>query len=368
VKLSVTKMNQKMRKSTFELYKDFRGQESTVVSERKPSSNVLVLDGMNTFIRSWSVNPTMNENGEHFGGMVGFLKSMSYSIRTLEATRCIVVFDGKGGSQRRRKIYPEYKDRKKVKYRVNRFHDEIMTVEQEHALMRMQLVKLAKYLGFLPVTTMLYDNVEADDVMAYLATQVFTDEGDNVTLLSTDKDFLQLVTDHVKVYNPVKKLLFDPETVYREYGMTPENYLMYRVLDGDKSDNIPGIPGMGIKTVQKGFPMITEQEQCTVEKMLSHAEESEGGYKVYKTLLENAETLYRNFALMQLRDVNISGITKTKIMDRVFGEIPRLNKSKFTVEIMKDGLGEAFKSPFDWLYDGFTTLDVFAKQANEESV
>ena len=60
---------------------------------------------MNTFMRVWSMYPTTNENGDHIGGYTGFLKSIGHAIRLRKPTRCIVVFDGKGGSTRRRKYF-----------------------------------------------------------------------------------------------------------------------------------------------------------------------------------------------------------------------------------------------------------------------
>ena len=71
-----------------------------------PNENVLIIDGLNTFIRVFSVIPTTNDDGTHIGGIVGFLKSIGYTINMFRPTRCIIVFDGKGGSSRRRKLYP----------------------------------------------------------------------------------------------------------------------------------------------------------------------------------------------------------------------------------------------------------------------
>ena len=84
------------------------------------NDRVLIIDGLNTFIRSFAVNPAINEDGLHIGGMMGFLKSIRYTCDILKPSRCIIVFDGKDGSKRRRKIYPEYKENRKVKQRLNR--------------------------------------------------------------------------------------------------------------------------------------------------------------------------------------------------------------------------------------------------------
>ena len=89
----------------------------------KPNDSVLLIDGMNLFIRVFSAIPTTNDDGIHIGGIVGFLRSLAYSINMIRPTRTIIVFDGKGGSNRRRKIFPEYKMGRKMSYRLNRAHD-----------------------------------------------------------------------------------------------------------------------------------------------------------------------------------------------------------------------------------------------------
>ena len=68
------------------------------------NDRVLIVDGLNTFIRAFAVNPAMNEDGLHIGGMMGFLKSLRYTSDILKPSRVIVVFDGKNGSGRRQKI------------------------------------------------------------------------------------------------------------------------------------------------------------------------------------------------------------------------------------------------------------------------
>ena len=149
---------------------------------------------MNTFMRVWSMYPTTNENGDHIGGYTGFLKSIGHAIRLRKPTRCMVVFDGKGGSTRRRKIFPDYKMKKNVRFRVNRALSLDMDQNEESSSMKYQIVKLIEYLNMLPVTTICIDNVEADDVIALLARSNFSGLGKKCTIMSTDKDFLQLLT------------------------------------------------------------------------------------------------------------------------------------------------------------------------------
>ena len=114
------------------------------------NSRVLLVDGMNTFMRSYSAIPTMDDDGKHIGGMAGFMKSLGLAIRSFKPTRVVVVFDGKGGSMRRRKLYKEYKSHRKPYTRLNRTYD-LITEQQEQDNMKFQLVSLVEMLDHMPV-------------------------------------------------------------------------------------------------------------------------------------------------------------------------------------------------------------------------
>ena len=118
----------------------------------EPNKRVLIVDGLNTFIRVFSVMPTVNENGVHVGGIVGFLQSLGYAINMFNPSRVIIVFDGKGGSSRRRKIFSDYKQRRRTSYRVNRLEG-LENLEDEKRSMRVQLRRIVDYLELLPVTS-----------------------------------------------------------------------------------------------------------------------------------------------------------------------------------------------------------------------
>ena len=209
------------------------------------NDRVLIVDGLNTFIRSFAVNPSLNDDGLHIGGLVGFLKSIRYSSDVLKPSRVIIVFDGKGGSKKRRKILPEYKGNRKVKSKLNRNVDWGTAPQDEQQSMKQQMGRLINYLEQLPLTLVSVDGIEADDTMAYISQQLLPKS--DCIIMSTDKDFLQLVDDRVKVWSPTKKKLYNKQAILDEYGIPSRNILTYRILDGDKSDNIKGVPGAGLK-------------------------------------------------------------------------------------------------------------------------
>ena len=90
-----------------ELYKKLLNEvesEHESNAQRVRNGRVLIIDGLNTFIRSWTTNPIMNEDGDHTGGVIGSLNSIGYQIRQFNPTRVILTFDGKGGSKGRKEL------------------------------------------------------------------------------------------------------------------------------------------------------------------------------------------------------------------------------------------------------------------------
>jgi len=320
------------------------------------NDRVLIVDGLNTFIRAFAVNPAINDDGLHIGGVIGFLKSLRYTCDILKPSRCIIVFDGKNGSGRRQKIYPEYKATRKVKKRLNRNVDWGTAPQDEQASMRQQMGRLVEYLEQLPLTLICVDGIEADDTMAYISQQLLPES--DCILMSTDKDFLQLVDDRVKVWSPTKKKLYTPKEVFEEYGIHSHNILTYRILDGDKSDNIGGIKGAGIKTLKKFFPQFSDIEKFTAKDLLEFVNNSDKKIKLLENIKNSVNLVKRNYLLMQLQNVDIPNHTKMKIQGAVNGDVPQLIKYKFQTMFLKDKLSTAIPNLDNWIME-FTRLSRF---------
>ena len=325
------------------------------------NSKTLVIDGLNTFIRSWSTAPNLNENGDHIGGIVGTLKSIGYAIRTINPTRVVIVFDGKAGSQSRKEIYSGYKSERgknKIKMRLNRAASVEMNPEEESESMKRQMVGLGELLSALPVTIMIYDGIEADDVMAYIATQL-KKENEKVIIMSTDKDFLQLVNKDVSVYSPSKKKVYNIDEVKEEFGVHPHNFINFRMIDGDKSDNVEGISGLGLKTIIKSFPILAEGEVQTTESMLEYINEQPKKTKAHDLFENNLELLKRNRKLMQLSDPTFSGNLRMKIMDRFEEPVGKFSKQEFLKIGLKTRILDSFPNVTDWLQSTFSHIAKF---------
>jgi 5'-3' exonuclease len=320
------------------------------------NDRVLIVDGLNTFIRAFAVNPSINDDGLHIGGMMGFLRSIRYTCDVLKPSRCIIVFDGKGGSTRRRKIYPEYKENRKVKKRLNRNVDWGTAPQDEEQSMIQQMGRLIEYLEQLPLTLVSIDGIEADDGMAYISQQLLPES--DIILMSTDKDFLQLVDDRVKVWSPTKKKLYTKKVIQEEYGIPSRNILTYRILDGDKSDNISGVQGAGLKSLIKYIPPISEDKDFTAKDLLEFVEKLDSKIKLLENIKKSSNLIKRNYLLMQLQKVDIPKHTMRKIQNTINGKVPQLIKYKFQTMFLKDKLQSAIPNLDSWIME-FTRLDRF---------
>jgi DNA polymerase-1 len=319
------------------------------------NSRVLIVDALNTFMRSYAAIPAMDEDGNHIGGMAGFMKSLGFAIRSFKPTRVVLVFDGKGGSTRRRKIYKDYKANRKPPTRLNRQYD-MTTDEQEKENMKYQLVSLVEMVECLPVSILALDHVEADDVIAYMS-ELVTKNGGTSIIYSTDKDFLQMVNENVKVYNPVKKKTFDIDVILETYGVHPDNFVFFRSLLGDKSDNIDGIKGAGEKTLLKYIPEFADP---TVEVNLDLIEQKYTDIKkkpkVIESILDNSSIVNRNMQLMNLRDVDINIDAKMKVLHKFEEGCPPLRKSDLTKLMVKTRIISSIQNYDEWITFTFTPL------------
>jgi DNA polymerase-1 len=323
------------------------------------NSKVLIIDGLNLFLRTFSVNGSLNDLGVPVGGLIGFLKSLAYTIRTLTPTRVIIVFDGVGGSYRRRKLYPEYKANRKPSKRITRW-DAFNSIKDEKAAMEAQFSRLLEYLDFLPLDVITMDNIEADDTIAYAAQNILT-EGD-IIIMSTDRDFLQLVDDRITVWSPIKRIFYTPEKILEEFKVPAYNFLTYKILLGDKSDNIEGVKGLGPKKIPKIFPDIVDKK-FDLNEIVSYSSSQEG--PMYERVIESVDQLHLNKKLMDLKEVNISGNIKMKIHDQVISQINLLSKNNFIMLYVEDKMGDALGSVDMWLNQHFLKLNSFAKPTDK---
>ena len=330
--------------------------------KEKTNSSILIVDGTNLFIRGWSATPSMDDNGNHVGGIVASLKSLGYALKLICPTRCIVVFDGVGGSFKRRQLYSDYKAHRKNTIRLNRSYDDLVNATTEEENCKKQYLRFIQYLQTLPVNILSIDHVEADDVIAYLATDHFK-SSPKVFIMSSDKDFLQLCSKNINVYSPTKKRIYGVSDVLTEYNIHPNNFILFRSMDGDDSDNINGIHGAGLKTVVKHFPWLNEEIEHTLQEIITQAEGLRNKYKVCNNIVEGQSIINRNIELMQLKNTALTTIAQLHCNECLETEkIPLLDKGSFYRLIQEDLMESTFPDYFYWVDKCFSGLDAVIRK------
>lgn len=326
--------------------------------KQNTNSKILIVDGTNLFIRGWSATNSLDDSGNHIGGIVASLKSLGHTIKLLGPSRCIVVFDGVGGSFKRRQIYPEYKNGRRGKIRLNRTYEDMSDATTEEESCKKQYIRFTQYLQTFPVNILSIDHNEADDVIAYLATDYFKNS-QKVYIMSSDKDFLQLCSNNISVYSPTKKIIYEIPQVLQEYNIHPNNFVLFRALDGDASDNINGIEGAGLKTIIKHFPWLNEEKIHTIDEIVSHSIDLRNKYKVCNNISEGKILLERNYSLMQLKDnttlTTIAQLHCNEVLDTA--KIPRLDRGAFFNLVREDRMDGNLQNHVGWIEEVFWYLD-----------
>jgi 5'-3' exonuclease len=317
------------------------------------NSRVLLVDSMNTFLRSFAMINHMNPAGAHIGGLTGFLKSVGFAIRHIKPTRVVLVFDGMGSTTNKKNLYADYKANRKLTRITN--WDGFDNKEEEVASIENQILRLIHYLKCLPVDLLVIDKVEADDVIGHLVTKL----DDEVYIMSADQDFLQLVTDKVTCYSPVKKKFYTPELVKTDYGLYPQNYINQKILMGDNSDNIAGVKGLGPKKLFKLFPELEQSELVTFSDIMNKCKEKRSEHGLYEDICNFEKQLLVNQQLMDLTNPEIPEDSILEIDEVLNNEPSNLNKQTFLAMYNEDKLGNAIPNVEFWLSEIFNYLQSY---------
>jgi DNA polymerase-1 len=325
---------------------------------RELNDHILVIDAMNMLIRSFSLLKAMNPSGAHIGGLVGFLRSLGYVTRIFDPTRVVVVWDGKGGSGNRKNIDPNYKAQRATA-RITHWGLYDTREEEQEALIG-QLYRTMDYLECLPLQQIVMEKLEADDIIAYLAKQA---SGNNkkVTIVSSDKDFLQLVNKNIEVYAPVKKKTFTVDNIVEEIKVLPENYNIVKALLGDNSDNLPGIKGLGIKTILSEWKSFTWDSLASLQNVWDHCEtqlDGEKPKKIFAKIIHEWDRVEKNYELMNLHNSVLDNSEKNTILDIIKSPIPDLQTGAFLRLLDQDKIEGVTKNTEGWLenFRGLTTV------------
>jgi DNA polymerase-1 len=264
-----------------------------------------------------------------------------------------MVFDGIGSSTSRKNIIPEYKSGRNVT-RVTK-HELFDNIDDEDESKIGQIVRIIQYLKTLPVKTITLGNVEADDVIAYLANTLPVNENDRVFIVSSDKDYLQLITRQVIVYRPVEREFYTEETVREKFNLDPHNFILYKTLLGDASDALPGIKGLGAGKLFKLFPELSTQ-QLTFENILEISEKKMSEHVIYARILHDIPLLENKYKIMDLSNPMMTDEDKIFVDEFANNTQLEFHPEAFLEMYEEDQIGGLIRNPEYWLKDTFKDL------------
>ena len=313
---------------------------------------VMIIDALNQFLRAYIVNPSLSTNGDPIGGTAGFLKILQKLCREINPDRVIVCWDGKGGSARRKIVNKNYKEGRKP-LRLNR---DIKNLTEEEELQNKiwQQIRLVEYLNNFPITQLVSDGSEADDVISFI-TQHPGFWGWQKVIVSSDKDFFQLLDNETVLYRPTQKEILNKKNIVEKFGIHPTNFALARAIVGDKSDNLDGVPGIGLATVAKRLPFLAEEKTYGIDKVVEFCANANSTLKAYQNIVESEPIIKENYQLMRLYSPSISVQNKTKIKSIIRDTELTFNKTSTNGMMLEDGIG---KTNWNDLYTSFRKIVV----------
>lgn len=286
------------------------------------------------FVRSWAAFPQMSSHGYQMGGCVGFLKSLQRLCREFRPSQVYVSWEG-GGSQRRRKLYPEYKANRKPA-KLNRFYgDDIPDTEENK---QHQLISLIGMLKFVPVCQVYVSDCEGDDIVAHLCRGPLRDR--ERVIVSADKDMYQLLDEKTKIYSLYKKRFVTHEDLFEEFRVKSHNFALAKCLCGDDSDNIPGVKGIGFKTVAKKFPMLGSDDTLILQDIFDFSSSHIAESTIYRRVVESESDVRRNWQLVHLDGSMLSPDQAKRVEHAVDTFQPAVNRMGLLRALIKEGISD----------------------------
>jgi 5'-3' exonuclease len=261
-------------------------------------NNLLIIDANNLSYR-WLQRPNYGSFGHDF---IRTIQSLSKSY---EAARTIVCFDF-GKSYYRMDMHEEYKGTRKKPQE----EEEIKKYEEFFAVLNDLPEQLDE-------EVLKFRGVEADDILAWI-TQNVSNRYDHTWIVSSDRDLYQLVDDNISIFNIFGRREVTVESLRDDFDVSPSEYMLSRIIEGDKSDNILGIEGIGPKRAQT-----LAREYKTLDSLLE-ALPIKGRSKYITNLNAGADTLVRNEKLINLKKYCVEAITAGKHGEEPLAELQRL--------------------------------------------
>ena len=243
------------------------------------TKKVCLVDGSGYIFRAFYGLPMMtNPEGTPVNAVYGFTNMFLKLTAKIKCDYCLVLFDAKRQNFRNN-FFADYKGTRKE--------------TPEELIPQFPIIREA--VDALNINHLEMEGFEADDLIATYAKQA-TDKGYEAVVVSADKDLMQLIRPGVEYYDPMKDKFFTPEDVKEKFGVYPERVVDVQALAGDSTDNVPGVPGIGLKTAAE-----LVNQFGSLEQVLARAEEIKQN-KRRETLLANKENAEISLRLVTLKN------------------------------------------------------------------
>lgn len=287
------------------LFQNFKSLNDEGAFEDKESDSfedtTLVVDISYLFKSHFSTNTDVTESGIPIAGISGVINNINKFVNKFNAQKVICAFDGVKSRKRRRQILESYKAQRDEQSDITSPFD----IDQKslQKLEKAQMRVLYELIGMLPVKRLYFKELEADDIIGYITKTYYEGKKGRRIIISEDRDFYQLIDDHTQVYHPRKKLLVHRKNFRDQWDTIPENVIYYRIIEGDSSDNIDGVRGWGIKTIEKYFPELKSEEIESIDEFLELVESKKSELLKTKTgtkIINQYEVLEPYHVLMDL--------------------------------------------------------------------
>lgn len=245
---------------------------------------VVLVDGSSYLYRAFhALPPLTTSSGIPTGAVKGVIAMMRRMIKDFPQSPVVVIFDAKGKTFRD-ELYDQYKS-----------HRPPMPDE-----LRQQIEPIHQIIKAMGLPLLIVDGVEADDVIGTLAVQAAAQQQE-VVVSTGDKDMAQLVGDHVTLVNTMNETTLDRQGVIEKFGVPPELIIDYLALIGDKSDNIPGVPGVGEKTALAMLQGIGGLDALYADLEKVRELEFRGAKKMPEKMAEYRDLAYLSYQLATIK-------------------------------------------------------------------
>ena len=292
----------------------------------------MIVDMLNMYYRAYIVDPSLSANGQPIGGIKGSLKILQKLCREIKPTQIYICWDGREGSSKRRKINSGYKEGRKP-IRLNRDVRHLSEKEEFENKIWQQL-RLAEYFNQLPICQINIEFSEADDIIGALVTRF---KSKQKVIISSDKDYFQLLDDTTILYRPTQKQILNKNNIISEYKIHPSNFALARAIVGDKSDNLPGVNGVGLKTVAKKMPFLLEKEDCLLKDVFESAKVDD---PFWNKISNGKDLIEENFKVMNLGTINLSPQNSRVIKEAVENYPTEFYRTDLIKMMIQDGFAE----------------------------